>query len=185
LASSRAGTTAQTALYVQAIKDSIDVLDPAATHSDVLGLAGGVMGLSLLGEDYDPQAGAFAAANSTSGLADILAGLQNANGSWNWGSAIAAPVEGDEDLQVTAYAILALNAANTASQYDDEIVSARNYLMGAQLANGGWLGWPGGDEYAETDGEILWALTETAGVPEPATMSLLALGGLALIRKRK
>jgi PEP-CTERM motif len=185
-AASRAGTPAQEAAFLQAMKDGIETLDssdPGTVYNDLLGLAGGVMGLSQMNVDFDPTTGAFASAGSTADLAGILAGNQNANGSWYWHSNLAAPATDDEDLQTTAYAMLALLAANDLGQYDAEIVSGRNYLLGQQLVNGGWTS-PGGTENAEVDGEVLWALSETAAVvPEPASLALLGLGGLAMFKK--
>jgi hypothetical protein len=186
LAASTAGDSTQVALFTQAMKDGIDTLDssdPSTVYSDTLGLAGGVMGLSWLGEDFDPTSGAFAAASSTADLADILAGFQNANGSWDWHSAAPSPTSGDEDLQITAYAILALDAANDSGQYDTEIALGRSYLIGMQNIDGGWPSYPGGAEYAEIDGEIVWALAVT--VPEPATMGLLCFGALSLLLVRR
>jgi PEP-CTERM motif len=187
-AASRAGTPAQQAAFLQATKDGIETLDssdPNTAFSDLLGLAGGVMGLSQMNVDFDPTAGAFASASSTADMADILAGNQNVNGSWYWHSNLAAPAADDEDLQTTAYALLALLEANDLGQYDDEIVSGRNYLLGQQQVNGGWIS-PGGSENAEVDGEVLWALSATAGVvPEPASMALLGLGGLAMLKRKR
>ena len=186
-AASQAGNATQESAFLQAMKDGIETLDnsdPNTVYSDIIGLAGGVMGLSLMNEDFDPTAGAYAAANSTADLADTLANLQNPNGSWNWHSNLVSPVAGDEDLQTTAYAILALDAANDSSQYDDAIVNARNYLVSSQLGNGGWNSSPGGSENAEVDGEIVWALSATASVvPEPSSLVLCGLG-LALIASR-
>ena len=177
LAAQTAGNTAQVTAFTDAIKYGINILDSTATHSDLLGLAGGVMGLSWLGEDFDPTSGDFAAASSTAELADMLAGYQNVNGSWY--DTISSGV--DEDLQVTAYALLALDAANSSGQYDSEIGLGLNYLVGMQNTDGSWPAWSGGSEYSEINGEIVWALST---VPEPATMTLMALGGLLLRRKK-
>lgn len=182
-----AGLPGQAPAFLDAMKQGIDTLDssnPNAVYSDLIGLAGGVLGLGWLNEDFDPTAGSFAAASSTDDLADLLAGYQNVNGSWNWHTNLVSPASDDEDLQTTAYALLALLANNDSNQYGDEIVSGRNYLLGQQLPNGGWDN-DGGSENAEIDGEILWALAATSSVvPEPASMALLGLGGLALVRRR-
>ena len=179
-AASRVGTQAQVDAFVQAIKDGIDQLD-SSKYCDVLGLAGGVMGLSWMGEDFDPTAGAFAAASSTAELADMLAALQNPNGSWYWMSSLSSPGQGDEDVQTTAYAMLALLAANDSGQYDDEILRARDYLCDLQLGNGGWPSYPpDGQEYSEVNGEAIWALSDTANVPEPLTM-LGVFAGIATV----
>ncbi len=182
-----AGTTAQKDAFVQAMKDGIDTLDsssPSSVYSDTLGLAGGVLGLNWLNEDHDPTTGSFATANSVDDMANMLAALQNANGSWSGHSTITNPSAGDEDLQITAYAVLALDTANDAGQYDDEIISAHHYLTSMQNVDGGWPSYPGGAEYAEVDAEVVWALAATADVPEPATLSVMALMGLATLRRR-
>ncbi|MCA9233541.1 MAG: PEP-CTERM sorting domain-containing protein, partial [Planctomycetales bacterium] len=188
-AASQAGNATQEAAFMQAMKDAIDTLDnsdPNTVYSDIIGLAGGVMGLSLMGEDFDPTAGAYSAASSTADLADTLANLQNPNGSWYWHSNLSSPTAGDEDLQTTAYAVLALLAANDSAQFDDEIYAARGYLMAAQLGNGGWNSYPGGSENAEVDGEIVWALAASAAVvPEPGSITLVGIGLISLIASRR
>jgi hypothetical protein len=65
---------ANTTDWLTGLKAEIDELDN--NYYDVLGLAGAVLGLAAVGEDYDPQAGKHAAASSLSDLAEILAGYQ-------------------------------------------------------------------------------------------------------------
>ena len=187
------GNTGQAALFEQAILDGLDTLDntaPGTVYSDLIGVAGGVRGLAL------SDVSTFTAISSTnqagidgistlSGLADYLAGEQNADGSWYWHSGLAAPEDGDKDSQTTAYAILALEAAAEAlgtSIYDDELALGRNWLTTMQDVSGGFHSFPGdtGVINNEISGEVVAAL-----VPEPATMALLGLGGLAMLRKRK
>ncbi len=172
----------QTALS-DALKGGIDTLD-AGKDFDVIGLAGGILGLKWIGEDHDPTAGAYTSASGVDDLISELVDLQNSNGSWNWRT-LTNPSTGDEDLQTTAYAMLALLEANDSGQFDDEILDGRSYLLSQQLANGGWPSYPGGPENAEVDGEIVWALSATSEVPEPASIALLGIGGLALLRRRR
>jgi hypothetical protein len=164
-AAQRVGISSQASAFLQALKDGIEALDSSDPNSffvDILGLSGGVLGLGLTGTDFDPTAGSFASANSTSELADILANFQNPNGSWYWHSNLASPTSSDEDTQTTAYAMIALSSVNTFGQYNDEISKARNYLLGIQLGSGGFPSYPGGGENIEVEGEALCALT----VPE-------------------
>ncbi|GAX60604.1 prenyltransferase/squalene oxidase [Candidatus Scalindua japonica] len=190
-AAQREGTAAQTTAFTTALTDGIEALNssnPSSYYSDILGLSGGVFGLGITGTEFDPTAGSFASAGSTSDLADELASLQNANGSWYWHSNLTSPGTGDEDSQTTAYAMLALMSVNTSGQYDSEIVAGRNYLLGAQLGSGGFPSYPGGPENIEVEGEVVWALS--ASVPEPSLdlligISLVGLVGVGAARKIK
>ncbi len=170
-AAQQVGTSSQASAFLQAVKDGIEVLNsttPFSFYYDILGLSGGVLGLGLTGTDFDPTIGSFASANSTGELADILAGLQNSNGSWYWHSNLISPDSSDEDSQTTAYAMIALGSVNTQGQYNDEINKGRNYLVGLQLGSGGFPSYPGGAENIEVEGEAVWALT----VPQVITLDI-------------
>ena len=99
--------------WVAGVKAEIDELDGSQFY-DVIGLAGAVFGLASVGEDYDPVAGEHAAASNLGDLADILASYQIAGGGFAWNSNYVIPNDGNETVQETAYAILALNAVDTA-----------------------------------------------------------------------
>jgi hypothetical protein len=187
------GNTGQEASFTQAILDGLNTL--GGTDDWLGGVAGGVRGLALDGVT------SFTAINSPNnvsingistlvGLADYLAGKQNADGSWYWGENITSPSESDKDTQVTAYAVLALEAAKQAlgtSSYNDELALGRNWLITMQVDSGTYAGafleYPGytGTTYCnELAGEALAAL-----IPEPATIVLLGLGVLGLLKKRR
>jgi hypothetical protein len=169
---------ADTTAWLAGTKAKIDELD-SSNYYDVLGLAGAVLGLASTGEDYNPVAGSLSAASNLSDLANILASYQISSGGFAWNSGFVIPNDGDEATQETAYSILALNAMGTG--FNGDVSSAQNYLKSVQLANGGWENYLGNGENNEITGEALWAVS----VPEPATMCLLGLGALSLIRRKK
>jgi len=187
------GNAGQDALFVQAILDGLNTLDntsPFTVYSDLIGLAGGVRGLALSGTT------SFAAINSPNhapingittleDLANTLVGFQNGNGSWYWHSDLGAPGASDEDTQTTAYAVMALLAADplVATNYTTEIQAARTWINGMQLISGGFLSYPGGDENTEVEGEALSAVaTSAAAIPAVSEWGLviMVLAGLAL-----
>jgi hypothetical protein len=187
-AAQREGSLAQDIEFITSLTDGINTLDDAFNY-DLLGLSGGVFGLGLTATEFDPSAGSFASASSTSDLADILAGFQNGNGAWSWDDSLK-DVAGEEDSQTTAYAMLALMSVNTSGQYDSEIDAGRDYLFGTQLGSGGFPSYPGGTENIEVEGEVVWALSESTPVPEPTTVALLGIGlvgmaGAEVRRRRK
>ncbi len=193
------GNSGQEALFKQGILDGLETLDntaPGSVYSDLIGVTGGVRGLAL---DDVTTFTAISSSNhagidgidSLLGLANYLADQQNTDGSWYWHSGLATPGEDDKDTQTTSYAVLALEAAADAlsiSDYDDEIADGRTWLMTMQVTDagasfGGFLSYSGdlGDVINnEISGEAVAAL-----VPEPVTMSMLAVGGLALIRRKR
>lgn len=143
------------AAWVTGVEDEINVLDSDAYY-DVIGLAGALYGLAEAGVAFDPTAGAHAAASSVADLADILMSYQIAVGGFAWNSAYVIPNDGNETIQETAYAILALNAVDRAG-YQTEIAGARDYIASVQLATGGWENYPTSGENNEITGEALWA----------------------------
>ena len=149
-----ASAGAGTAEWIAGVKAEIDELDGAAYY-DVIGLAGAVYGLAFVGEDFDPTAGEHAAAGSLGDLAAILAGYQIAGGGFTWNSNYLNPGEGNETIQETAYAILALNEVDRTG-YLVEIQGAADYMRGVQLVTGGWENYAGSGENNEITAEALW-----------------------------
>jgi beta-lactam-binding protein with PASTA domain len=134
---------ADTVEWVEGLKAEIDELDGSSGYN-VLGLAGAVLGLAAVGEDFDPWFGQHAAASSLSDLAAILAGYQLATGgfTWHW----LYMEEGmDEEVQETVYGLMALNEFDRAG-YLSNINTARLYLQSCQLATGGWENYIGSGE---------------------------------------
>jgi hypothetical protein len=148
-----------------------------ADYYDVIGLAGAIFGLASVGEDFDPTAGEHAAAGSLDDLAAILAGYQIAGGGFTWNSNYLGEGEGNETVQETAYAILALNAVDPVA-YAGVIAGAAQYLKDVQLTTGGWENYTGSGENNEITGEALWAIK---AVPEPTTLLLLGFGLIGLV----
>ncbi|MBZ0172587.1 MAG: hypothetical protein K8E66_09435, partial [Phycisphaerales bacterium] len=105
-------------------------------------------------------------------LANVLAGLQNGNGSWYWHSNLTTPDSTDEDTQVTAYAVLALVAAQEAGagDYTAEIALGRQWLGSMQLGNGGFPSYPGGSENTEVEAEASTALSSSSTLSLNTTM---------------
>lgn len=165
---------ADTSAWIDGTKAEINEFDKT-DYYDVIGLAGAIFGLASVGETFDPTAGDLGGAASLGELADILASYQIAGGGFSWSS--SAVVSGEESVQETAYAILALNAVDRAT-YITEIEGAANYLKSVQLATGGWESYVGSGENNELTGEALWAI-KTA-VPEPTTLLLLGFGLIGL-----
>ncbi len=150
---------ADTAPWIAGVKAEIDELD-ANGYYDVIGLAGAIYGLALVNEDFDPTAGAHAAATSLADLANILVSYQISSGGFTWNSGFVSP--GNEVIQETAYAMLALNQFDSAT-YASQIQAAADYLKTAQLATGGWGNY---GENNEITGEALWALSyEQVSIP--------------------
>jgi hypothetical protein len=151
-----AAVGADTSAWIAGVVAEIDELNSSGWY-DVLGLAGAIYGLAFVGEDYDPTAGSHAVANNLIDLGVILADYQLATGGFTWNSGYQVDGEGNESVQETAYAVLALNELSRAS-FLSNIVSAAGYLESVQLATSGWEGYVGSGENNEITGEALWAL---------------------------
>jgi len=188
------GNPGQEAAFLQAILDGLNTLDntaPATVYSDIIGIAGGVGGLAAgnmttFPAINSPNHAIINGISTLKGLADALVGLQNGDGSWNWHSNLGVPTTGDEDTQTTAYAVMALVAADplVTSNYTSAIVNGRNWLLSMQTVDGGFLSWPGGTENTEVEGEALSALvvsSATAGIPTVSEWGLLALALCGLL----
>jgi len=171
------GTTAQSNLFLDALLDGLDTLDrsdPSMVFTDNIGLAGGVRGLALSGTMtfapiVSPDHALINGIDNLTDLADVLAGLQNGNGSWYWHSNLASPTASDEDTQVTAYAVLALEAAQAAGagDYSAEIALGRDWLGTMQDVDGGFFLYPG-----TTDKNTTVVAEATTALSSSSTLSL-------------
>jgi hypothetical protein len=124
-------------------------------------------------------------------LPGLLAGHQVTSGdnagSFFWRFDHTAPGGGDpsgftEDTAFGTLGLIAADNGNPALGYDDEILTARTVLAGGVGGDGKVYEhiWSGGANYHVYAGETLQAL------PEPATLSVLVVGGLlALVRRRR
>lgn len=149
-----AAVGADTSAWIAGVKAEIDELNSTAYY-DITGLAGAIYGLAYVGEDYNPSAGPHASAESLMDLGVILAGYQLATGGFTWNSGYQG--EGEESIQETAYAILALEKLNR-TNYSSALQSAADYIEGVQLGTGGWESYLGGGENNEITGEALWGI---------------------------
>lgn len=149
--------------WIDGTENKINQLNSAISY-DVIGLAGALYGLAYVHATFDPTAGSLAAASSIHDLANILASYQIISGGFAWNSAWVIPNDGDEAIQETAYAILALNEIDRAG-YIDKILSAADYLASVQLGTGGWSDYqaPNPPSYIvennEVTAEALWGYT--------------------------
>lgn len=186
------GNAGQDAELLQGLLDGLNTLDGTDAFSvyyDLLGLAGGVRGLAMSGTTSFPAINSpnFPAINGITtlgALADVLAGYQNPNGSWYWASSLVGPGASDEDTQTSAYAVLALKAADplVASDYSTAIADGRNWINSMQLVDGGFLSYPGGGENTEVEGEALSAVAVApAAVPSVSAWGLMVLTLVGLI----
>ena len=156
-----ASAGADTTAWIDGVKAEIDELDGNASY-DVIGLAGAVYGLASVGEEFDPTAGEHAAASSLGGLSDILASYQISFGGFAWSMNYVNT--GNEAVQETAYAVLALNEVDRRA-YWRNIQGAADYMISVQLRTGGWQNRAGAGENNEITGEALWSIS--VGCPEP------------------
>ncbi len=166
------GTPGQVALFLAATLDGLNTLDntdPFNVYSDIIGLAGGIRGLGLSGTtSFAPIASPLHplinGIDNLTDLANVLVSLQNPDGSWNWHSNLPSPALDDEDTQTSAYAVLALIAAQQAGagDYTDAIALGRQWLGTMQTGSGEFLSYPGGTANTEVEGEATTALASTA-----------------------
>ena len=164
------GQPGQDALFEQGVLDGLNTLDnsdPDNVYSDIIGLAGAVRGLAAARSYSFPAIVAplhpgIDGIDNLEDLAAYLASLQNPDGSWYWHSNLAAPGVGDEDVQTSAYALLALIDVNimTAADYQPATESARDWILSMQLPNGGFPEYPGGEENTEVEGEAVTAMAD-------------------------
>ncbi len=155
---------ADPAAWVAGIKAELNEHNSSASKAgyyDVIGLAGAVYGLAVAGADFDPTTGDLAAASSLHDLADILAGYQITTGTgaggFAWNANYVIPSDTNEQVQETAYAILALSAVDR-SEYLSVIEAAAEWLIAFQLGTGGWGNYAGSGENNEVTGEAMWGI---------------------------
>jgi hypothetical protein len=148
------------AAWVSGIKAELNEHNSNAYY-DVIGLAGAVYGLAVAGADFNPTTGDLAAASNLRDLADILAGYQITTGAgaggFAWNANWVIPSDGDEAVQETAYAILALSAVDR-TEYLSVIEAAAEWLIAFQLGTGGWGNYAGSGENNEVTGEAMWGV---------------------------
>jgi len=156
-------TGAETQTWIAGVKSEINELDEGDIF-DVLGLAGAVFGLAAVGEDFDPNSGSYAAAESLADLAEILAGYQLSTGGFTWNGFELDEELGNETVQETAIAALALNQF-AREMYEGKLSTARMYLESVQLPTGAWEDYVGGGTNDEVTGEALWAVGELTTAP--------------------
>lgn len=152
------------------VLDGLDTLDEGVQY-DLLGLAGGIRGLALNGTTTFPAISAplfgdIDTLTDLCDLADVLVSFQNTDGSWSWVSSLQNPVDPtDKDTQTTAYAVLALVAAQDAGctgAYNSEIAMGRTFLDSMQDGTGGFASYPTGAHNIEAEAEAAWAATVSA-----------------------
>lgn len=155
--------------FEQGILDALanlDNTDPGTQYTDILGVVGGVQGLANVNrltfpEIVAPNQLGVNGSTTLEELADYLVSLQNPNGSFNWHSNLAAPTASDEDLQTTAYAVMALIKAQErlpAKNYLPAIESAKVWIAALQENDGGFPSYPGGSYNVEVEAEAVHAL---------------------------
>ncbi len=162
------GRYVEAELYVQAILDGFNSMNdtsPDTVYSDLIGVAGGLWGLSVINrQTFNPINSPLHSINGFSSiqeLADFLVSKQNADGSWYWHSNLATPTENDKDVQTSAYAIMALIKVNQRLPVDylPAIKLGQDWIESMQDQFGGFPSFPGGAENTEIEAEALSALS--------------------------
>ena len=85
-----------TSPWLVGTKAEIEELDGDKWY-DILGLAGSILGLAYVGQEFDPVAGEHEDADSVSDLCDILASYQIAGGGFAWNSGGGRKRDGSGD----------------------------------------------------------------------------------------
>ena len=142
--------------WLAALKAEINEIDSNLDY-DVLALAGAVFALATAQQDFDPNSGAYADANNINDLADSLVTYQLASGGFTRDS--NSTEAGNESIQETAYAVLALNEVDRGN-YWTQIESAGDYLRNSQFATGGWQAYEASTQGENNviTGQALWAI---------------------------
>lgn len=155
--------------WIDGVKAEINELDDYDDSAQSMwyftdGLSGALYGLAFVNETIDPAAGYFASEDSIDDLFTALASYQINNGGVAWHPDFTLENDQNESTQATAYTIMAFNEFNRPS-YLNNIQGAADYLLGIQLATGGWDNYPEVGAYAatgennEVTAEALWALS--------------------------
>jgi len=155
--------------WIDAVKAEINELDDYDASNQVMwyftdGLAGALYGLAFVDESMDPTAGYFAGADDIGDLFAALVTYQINNGGVTWHPDYMLANDQNENTQATAYSILALNEYDRAA-YLNNIRGAADYLLGIQLATGGWDNYPAVGTYPasgennEVTAEALWGIS--------------------------
>jgi hypothetical protein len=180
LASAKAVGASSTTAWASGVRSALEQLSNGTTNQyRVSDLAGSVYGLASANvTTFEPlQGGPFSGASSLASLTGALASLRSTTtGAFKVDSNSGT---GSESVETTAYAMLALSAAD--SRYQTDVYAAANYLRGVHLPKlsgvpRGWEDRAADGENNATTGTALWAL----GTPEPGAAVLLLVGGLCL-----
>ena len=180
------GNAGQDDLFTDALFAGLNTMNntsPGTVYSDLIGLSGGVRGLAFGGTMsftaiISPLHDGIDGIDTLCALAAKLITYQNGDGSWYWHSNLGSPGEDDKDTQTTAYAVLALLAAQDAGcgPYATEIADARAWIRTMQEMDGGFLSYPTGTHNTEVEGEALSALIPPSGLTLSASQSCYNAG---------
>ncbi len=141
----RAGESTAWTAFMSGVLAGLDSTTSTDTDYDLHGLAGAIWGSAVTGIDLDPTLGKWAAANSTADLIDSLVQYIAPNGGWVYNTT-AAITDPNSDLQVTAFAIMALKAyseRHNLTTWDTIIDNAINFVYSLQTVDGQFLAYPG------------------------------------------